>query len=116
MKIRHKPSGLTLEGGFVNDCGFWRDQHAVIGQRSQYWCEEWERVPEERWVDVTAECTWRGHRLYHKRELNGTVILYLVQDYGDYRIRRVRYKSIAFVEDNDVPHTEAFIIERKECC
>lgn len=60
MKIRHKRSGVELEGKFAEFShgsiygkprNFWIEPSNAA---SQYSCDDWEAVPE--WVDVTREC------------------------------------------------------------
>ena len=57
MKIKHKVSGLTLEGRFTYDGTDYRDTGAH--GYSLYHNSQWEEVAE--WKDVTHECTWEEH-------------------------------------------------------
>ena len=46
MKLRHKASGVVLEGEFTVGAS----THSFLSDYSLYDDHEWERVPEERWV------------------------------------------------------------------
>ncbi len=105
MKIRHKQSGVELEGEFC-DCensgtgipsrSYFSDIHS--GSLYDKVC--WEAVPE--WVDVTDACivldTHRRLQLYHGKEdallANG------------YRLRKVQVRIDGFPK-------YAFLVERK---
>ena len=55
MKIRHKQSGVELEGDFVRVSRSYFSMPLTIPHGgSCYAASEWEAVPE--WVDVTGEC------------------------------------------------------------
>ena len=103
MKIRHKQSGVELEG--VRDSGpDFVEGASVIQPSSIYSKEHWEAVPE--WVDVTDACTvldtHRGLQLYHGKE----DVLWA----NGYRFRKVRLST-------GIPPFSgerwAFIVERK---
>lgn len=103
MKIRHKQSGVELEG--VRDSGpDFVEGASVIQPSSIYSKEHWEAVPE--WVDVTDACTvldtHRGLQLYHGKE----DVLWA----NGYRFRKVRFST-------GIPPLSgerwAFIVERK---
>ncbi len=104
MKIRHKQSGVELEGKFM-ECGEGGPcipsvSYFACGRYgSRYDMREWEAVPE--WVDVTAECEeytgwWHGNRL---------IVPYLDLASG-YRLRKVSAVTL-------YPEGKAFIVERK---
>ena len=106
MKIRHKQSGVELEGEFC-DCAHSgtgipsRSYFSDIHSGSLYDKVCWEAVPE--WVNVTEECTvldsHRGLQLYHGKE----DVLWA----NGYRFRKVRLFHVqAGIRD-------AFIVERK---
>jgi len=57
MKIKHKVSGLTLEGHFTYDGTDYRDTGAH--GYSLYHNSQWEEVSE--WKDVTHQCEWKKH-------------------------------------------------------
>ena len=105
MKIRHKQSGVELEGDFVRVNGSYFSMPLSIPHGgSCYAASEWEAVPE--WVDVTGECTvldsHRGLQLYHGKE----DVLWA----NGYRLRKVRFST-------GIPPLSgerwAFIVERK---
>ena len=117
MKIRHKQSGVELEGQFIG-CG---EVGPCIPSVSCFVCErygsrydmrEWEAVPE--WVDVTGECEVSDYR-----DATGTRMLSLYHpETGEnamhaangYRLRKVRFST-------GIPPLSgerwAFIVERK---
>lgn len=56
MKLRHKASGVVIEGCFMQkESGKWVNETLEWGERSLYDPNEWERVPEERWVQVPVD-------------------------------------------------------------
>lgn len=103
MKIRHKQSGVELEGEFI-ECG---EGGPCIPSVSYFACErygsrydmrEWEAVPE--WVEVTGACELlQGIRLWH----GGKAIADLS---NGYRLRNVQVSIGGFPK-------WAFIVERK---
>lgn len=112
MKIRHKQSGVELEGRFVvggaraHD-GFTREWFASVDGSTYDRCE-WEAVPE--WVNVTEECEVSDYR-----DATGTRMLSLYHpETGEnamhaangYRLRKVQ------VSIDGLPKY-AFIVERK---
>jgi hypothetical protein len=52
MKLRHKQSGVVLEGPYERKGDSYVDVTMEWGERTLYHHNEWERVPEERWVKV----------------------------------------------------------------
>lgn len=110
MKIRHKQSGVVLEGEFCccgEMTGDGKAKHYFAAHRGQstYDASEWEEVKPE-WVDVTGEC-----------EMNraGNVILWKGNDwvcklYDDsgYRLRKVEAVMSGY------PHPYYFIIEKRQ--
>ncbi len=105
MKIRHKQSGVELEGEFC-DCAHSgtgipsRSYFSDIHSRSLYDKVCWEAVPE--WVEVTGAC-----------ELNGAVSCMVmcggveIRACDGYRLRKVRL-------DQPLGGSRwAFIVERK---
>ena len=59
MKIRHKQSGVELEGDFVRVSeSYLRMPLSIPHGGSCYAASEWEAVPE--WVDVTGACELNG--------------------------------------------------------
>ena len=104
MKIRHKQSGATIEGNFV-DVGEDFKELRPGGLYSLYYKKQWELVPE--WRDVTCECVIRGdtESLYHAGYCIFTSL------YGTYRLRKI---PVRFSENPDVFHEYAFVVERKQ--
>jgi len=101
MKIRHRQSGVELEGDFVRVNGsYFSAPLSIPHGGSCYGASEWEAVPE--WVDVTDACTvldtHRGLQLYHGKE----DVLWA----NGYRLRKVQVKIDGFPK-------WAFIVERK---
>ena len=101
MKIRHKQSGVELEGDFVRVSeSYFRMPLSIPHGGSCYAASEWEAVPE--WVDVTDACTvldtHRGLQLYHGKE----DVLWA----NGYRLRKVSAVTL-------YPEGKAFIVERK---
>ena len=103
MKIRHKQSGVELEGEFI-ECG---EGGPRIPSVSYFACErygsrydmrEWEAVPE--WVEVTGACELlQGIRLWHGEKA--------IADLSNgYRLRNVQVSIGGFPK-------WAFIVERK---
>ena len=107
MKIRHKQSGVELEGKFE----VMPDSFVQWGERltsSIYSAEHWEAVPE--WVDVTGEFEVSDYRdatgmrmlsLYHPE--TGKNAMHAA---NGYRIRKVLFST------DGLPKW-AFIVERK---
>ena len=101
MKIRHKQSGVELEGDFVRVSeSYFRMPLSIPHGGSCYAASEWEAVPE--WVDVTGAC-----------ELNGAVSCMVmcggveIRACDGYRLRKVRL-------DQPLGGSRwAFIVERK---
>ena len=99
MKIRHKQSGVELEGDFVRVSeSYLRMPLSIPHGGSCYAASEWEAVPE--WVDVTGACELlQGIRLWH----GGKAIADLS---NGYRLRNVQVSIGGFPK-------WAFIVERK---
>ena len=101
MKIRHKQSGVELEGDFVRVSeSYFSMPLSIPHGGSCYAASEWEAVPE--WVEVTGAC-----------ELNGAVSCMVmcggveIRACDGYRLRKVRLFHVqAGIRD-------AFIVERK---
>lgn len=109
MKIRHKQSGVVLEGQFVamgeaNALGA-RSYYVPVGtmSRSEYDMREWEEVkPAPTWVDVTGECNLlQGVRLWHGEDVIADL------RYG-YRIRKIDIRPWGNEQQ------DAFIIEQRQ--
>ena len=118
MKIRHKRSGVVLEGDFADcaDCTHLRPLYfydCVDGSR--YHKEVWEEVP-KRYRDVTAECEWVKHPCGEIEEKwrNDWYIRHegrRVEGCPEtYRVRKVELLS----QDRIQEIVEAFIIEKEE--
>ena len=123
MKIRHKQSGVVLEGHYTTctDALNMRRPRSYFMSTdySRYSTDEWEAVaPEPVWRDVTAECFplkgSNGESWTHSvKYVLGTMV-------DGYRLRKVR----AFMNESrsnllgmSYPSRapiDAFIIERKE--
>ena len=99
MKIRHKQSGVELEGDFVRVSeSYFRMPLSIPHGGSCYAASEWEAVPE--WVNVTGACELlQGIRLWH----GGKAIADLS---NGYRFRKVQVSIFGFPK-------WAFIVERK---
>ncbi len=106
MKIRHKQSGVELEGEFI-ECG---EGGPCIPSVSYFACErygsrydmrEWEAVPE--WVDVTNSID--------ERALNTALCEY--EKSTDYRVRKVGVEWFSGVPLGLAKSGWAFIVERK---
>ena len=113
MKIRHKQSGVVLEGQFVSmgECGngvsrnYYYPAQSTHNSGSEYSMTEWELVrPEPKWVDVTSEIEVSdeqlGQFLTHNRIGMTTEIA------SGYRLRKVQVRIDGFPK-------YAFIVERK---
>lgn len=116
MKIRHKQSGVVLEGEFVNmgeaNALGARSYYVPVGtmSRSEYDMREWEEV-KPVWKDVTAECEGiegSTHVIRNNR---------LIDANDGYRFRKV---GVAIKDETD-PYGKycygdfhAFIIERRQ--
>ena len=110
MKIRHRQSGVELEGEFV-ECGEGgpcipsRSYFSDIHSGSLYDKVCWEAVPE--WVDVTGECV-----VYEEEAIShGNSIKFVPHAATcNYRLRKVRFST-------GIPPFSgerwAFIVERK---
>lgn len=117
MKIRHKQSGVVLEGAFC-ECATGSDNFPTryyfmaYGDNSQYDKREWEAVqPEPKWVDVTAECEdYGGSAIAH----NCYVLFARNAGADDYRLRKVQLRELEAHPLLGHRRTWAFIIERKE--
>jgi len=109
MKIRHKQSGVELEGDFVRVSeSYLRMPLSIPHGGSCYAASEWEAVPE--WVDVTGECEVSDYR-----DATGTRMLSLyhpgtgknaMHAANGYRLRKVQVSIFGFPK-------WAFIVERK---
>ena len=99
MKIRHRQSGVELEGNFVRVNGsYFSAPLSIPHGGSCYAASEWEAVPE--WVEVTGACELlQGIRLWH----GGKAIADLS---NGYRLRNVQVSIGGFPK-------WAFIVERK---
>jgi len=100
MKIRHRQSGVELEGNFVRvNNSYFSAPISIPHGGSCYAASEWEAVPE--WVDVTGECSLlQGIRLWHGER--GIADM----SHG-YRLRKVRLFHVqSGIRD-------AFIVERE---
>ena len=100
MKIRHKQSGVELEG--VRDCGSdFMEGGPVLGPSSIYSKHQWDAVPE--WVDVTRECVvYEDDAISH-----GNSIRFVPHAAThNYRFRKVLLRVDGFPK-------WAFIVERK---
>jgi len=99
MKIRHKQSGVELEG--VRDSGpDFVEGASVFRPSSIYSKEHWEAVPE--WVNVTGECGVKNDNPC--MVLTPVGVQVNVND--GYRLRKVQVKIDGFPK-------WAFIVERK---
>jgi hypothetical protein len=99
MKIRHKQSGVELEGDFVRVSeSYFRMPLSIPHGGSCYAASEWEAVPE--WVNVTGACELlQGIRLWHGEKA--------IADLSNgYRFRKVQVSIFGFPK-------WAFIVERK---
>ena len=99
MKIRHKQSGVELEGDFVRVSESYLSMPLSIPHGgSCYAASEWEAVPE--WVNVTGACELlQGIRLWHGEKA--------IADLSNgYRFRKVQVSIFGFPK-------WAFIVERK---
>lgn len=99
MKIRHKQSGVELEGDFVRVSeSYLRMPLSIPHGGSCYAASEWEAVPE--WVNVTGACELlQGIRLWHGEKA--------IADLSNgYRFRKVQVSIFGFPK-------WAFIVERK---
>ena len=103
MKIRHKQSGVELEGDFVRVNGsYFSVPLSIPHGGSCYAASEWEAVPE--WVDVTGECV-----VYEENAIShGNSIRFVPHAAThNYRLRKVRLFHVqSGIRD-------AFIVERK---
>ena len=103
MKIRHKQSGVELEGDFVRVNGSYVSvPFSIPHGGSCYAASEWEAVPE--WVDVTGECV-----VYEENAIShGNSIRFVPHAAThNYRLRKVRLFHVqSGIRD-------AFIVERK---
>lgn len=112
MKIRHKQSGVVLEGQFC-ECeeggcgrGTARYFHA-IATNSRYDRNEWEEVkPEPVWMDVTSRFEVQASGWVAGDGANGALELF-GHGFQDYRIRKVRVADIRH-------YRHALVIERME--
>ena len=110
MKIRHKQSGVELEGEFC-DCAHSgtgipsRSYFSDIHSESLYDKVCWEAVPE--WVDVTGACeVLQGIRLWHGEKA--------IADLSNgYRLRKVGVEWFSGVPLGLAKSGWAFIVERK---
>lgn len=102
MKIRHKQSGVELEGDFVRVNGsYFSVPLSIPHGGSCYGASEWEAVPE--WVDVTGECTVHEDGAIS----HGNIIRFVPHAATyNYRLRKVRFST------DGLPKW-AFIVERK---
>ena len=102
MKIRHKQSGVELEGDFVRANGsYFSAPLSIPHGGSCYGASEWEAVPE--WVDVSGACA--VHEDGAISHGNSIRCVPHAATYN-YRFRKVR------VSIDGVP-TWAFILEHK---
>ena len=110
MKIRHKQSGVELEGRFC-ECSNGstgippRHYFSSVETSSLYDKREWEAVqPEPKWVDVSGECELlSGERVYHGASCVSDL------QFG-YRLRKVNlYAGYCSTEQQ-----AAFIIEQRQ--
>ena len=67
MKIRHKQSGATIEGNFVDAGPDFKE--ITPGGYSLYYKRQWEEVQE--WVDVTSECRFGTYNGFAEEGLEG---------------------------------------------
>lgn len=106
MKIRHKQSGVVLEGQFCRmgeGNGLYSRTYYLpvgLGPKSQYDTSEWEEVKPE-WVDVTAECEADGGVFFHSGKWIG-------HGSNGYRIRKAEAVMSGY------PHPHYFIIEKRQ--
>ena len=105
MKIRHKQSGVLLEGPFCKLAssypnGFSTHDYTpgrvsrewfMSKDRSEYDCHEWEAVPPEpKWVDVTSKFEVQASGWVAGDGMNGAIELF-GPGFQDYRLRKVQY-------------------------
>ena len=101
MKIRHRQSGVELEGDFARVNGSYFSMPISIPHGgSCYAASEWEAVPE--WVNVTGECGVKNDNPC--MVLTPVGVQVNVND--GYRLRKVQVKIDGFPK-------WAFIVERK---
>jgi len=104
MKIRHKQSGVVLEGQF-SECANWgglppeRFFHS-LADGSRYNKRAWEEVKPE-WVDVTGECEADGTMFVHRG-------IWCGPGANGYRIRKVEAVMSGY------PHPQYFIVEKRQ--
>ena len=103
MKIRHKQSGVELEGEFeFTDTDFMENSDGRWQTTSCYSKAQWEEV-KPKWVDVTEACEAHCmNRIIH----NGQTI----DGPTGYRLRKHCFDSCNGVH----PYTYAFIIEQRQ--
>ena len=110
MKIRHKRTGVVLEGEFRE---FDNAVFIEVGKTSStYSSSHWEPVQE--WVDVTSECKWVKHPYgeYDSRWVNDWYLDHRGARVegcpGQYRVRQVRVQYTP-----TSPFEWAFIVEKR---
>jgi len=120
MKIRHKQSGVVLEGAF-DERAYWvgstrHEYFGLVPESSTYDKKEWEEVKPE-WKDVTAECELDADGdLWHRP--NGSQSKLLTQD--EWPLDGYRFRKVGYVDGPRDPVTmsltarQAFIIEQRQ--
>lgn len=115
MKIRHKQSGVELEGEFVSmgECsgGTARNYfvHASNINGSEYAMTEWEAV-EPKWVNVTGECGVKNDNPC--MVLTPVGVQVNVND--GYRLRKVGVEWFSGVPLGLAKSGYAFIVEQRQ--
>lgn len=111
MKIRHKQSGVELEGEFeVTDTDFMENSDGRWQATSCYSKAQWEEV-KPKWVDVTEACEAHCmNRIIH----NGQTI----DGPTGYRLRKIKmlraYAPPAGFSSPQYEPVDAFIIEQRQ--
>lgn len=109
MKIRHKQSGVELEGEFASkDLVFLQLSGNPMALHSMYSKEHWEAVPPpKRYRDVTAGCICDERQIVY----GGITAVQVLS--GGYRLRKVKL----YQHPEDAGYGKpvwAFIIEKEE--
>lgn len=109
MRVRHKLLGTTTEadpteGGFLI-------RSLSMYLPASHWEEDRPPIPEERWINVTAECRAdEDGKLYQSHSTFSPLIC----ANNGYRIRKVELFDLRREPSHYLISVKAFIIEQKE--
>lgn len=109
MKIRHKATGIVLEGEFKRAANYTFVQESCDGgcSVSRYAAEHWEEVHD--WQDVTADCKFYDGRMWHAPALSIATLL----PSNGYRVRQVSVSFTGKGIQNGCQPGYAFIVEKQ---